>query len=188
MAGLTLRRLVPRMSTAVPKSRPEGVHFNSPSLCSISQKKAKSTLQRISFQCHFYFMCMDVLTVYICVQYLQEQRSTSSLGTVFTGHDYLPSSFWELNQSSFSSQCSSLSCYLSICAFIEKLFDLLIKVYFVMPCPLSMPSLLLPFQVSHFKYVFKSMCKYKNKTCSVYFSWLCVYDPRMNTQMKTCIG
>ena len=66
---------------------------------------------------------------------------------------------------SFSSQCSSLSRCLFTCAFIEKLFDLLIKVYFVIPCPLSIPYLLLPFHVIQFQCVLESMYKYKNKIC-----------------------
>ena len=31
--------------------------------------------------------------------------------------------------------------------------DMLIKVYYLIPCPLSMPSLILPFKVIHFMYV-----------------------------------
>ena len=80
-------------------------------------------------------------------------RNIRSLGTVFTGLDYLPSCLWHWTLSSFSSQSSSLACCLSTCDFIEKLFDFLIKLYLVIPCYLSMPSPLLPFQDIHFKSV-----------------------------------
>ena len=131
-----------------------------------------------SFLVSFFILCawMCCLRISLCST-CKARGASDPLGLIYRSGS--PTKlFCELKMFSFSSQCSSLAFCLSTCTFIEKLFDLLIKVYFVMS--LLSHCLHYIYQVNHFKYVLENMYKYNNKIYRVHFCWLCVYGPGMN--------